>query len=169
MMEARLECKEPSSVNIEFEAEHWEVSKEHAAAETGKVPWHRDRHLAAGCRGKPKELTRGYCGSRRKLAAACRKVSHHARVAWCKRYIISNNWSRDKVEQGTLRVQTFRKRLWTRQEGRMGIKDLGCRQPLYLRKPMKWTWGNCGSLKQLVTAGMRMTHHARRKEHGLQK
>jgi hypothetical protein len=45
-------------------------------------------------------------------------------------------------------------------------------RPLYLRKPMEQTWGNCGSLKQLVTAGMRMTHRtdvAWRKEHGLQR
>jgi hypothetical protein len=41
---------------------------------------HSGRHLAAGQRGKPKELTRGESGSRRKLAAAYRKVSHCARM-----------------------------------------------------------------------------------------
>jgi hypothetical protein len=30
-------------------------------------------------------MTREDCGSERKLAAACRKVSHHAKVAWRKR------------------------------------------------------------------------------------
>jgi hypothetical protein len=51
----------------------------------------------------------------------------------------------------------------------MGIKDLGGRRSLYLRKLMERTRGNCGSLKQLVAAGMRMTHRAkvaRRREHG---
>jgi hypothetical protein len=33
------------------------------------------------------ELTRGDCGSRKKLAAACRKVSRHATVAWRKRNV----------------------------------------------------------------------------------
>jgi hypothetical protein len=83
-----------------------------------------------------------------------------------------NKCIRDKVERGTRRVRMLRKRLQTCQEGRMGIKDLGGRQPQYLRKPMELTWGNRGSLKQLVAAGMRMTHHAkaaRCKEHGHQK
>jgi hypothetical protein len=44
---------------MESEAEHREVSKDHAAMETDKAPskWHRDGHLAAGRRGKTKELT----------------------------------------------------------------------------------------------------------------
>jgi hypothetical protein len=33
----------------------------------------RVRKLTAGRSGEPKELTRGNCGSRRKLAAACRR------------------------------------------------------------------------------------------------
>jgi hypothetical protein len=74
-MEARLECREPTS------EEHREVLKGRAAMETGIAPSkrHRGRNLAAGRRGEPKELTRGDCGSRRKLAAACRKVSRRAR------------------------------------------------------------------------------------------
>jgi hypothetical protein len=78
--EARLECKKPTPKDME--AMHWEVPKENAAMETGKTPSkrHRDRHLVAGRRGKPKELTRGDCGSLRNLAAACRKVSRRARV-----------------------------------------------------------------------------------------
>jgi hypothetical protein len=41
-----------------------------------------------------------------------------------------------------------------------------------MKKPMERTRENCGSLKQLVAAGMRMTHCAivaRRKERGLQR
>jgi hypothetical protein len=67
---------------------HQDVSKEHAAVETGKAPKkrHRDRHLAAGRSGKPKELTGGNCGSR-KLAAACR-MTRRAGVAWRKRNVV---------------------------------------------------------------------------------
>jgi hypothetical protein len=45
----------------------------------------RGRKWTAGRRGEPKELTRGNGGSRKKLAAACRKVSRHAAVVWKKR------------------------------------------------------------------------------------
>jgi hypothetical protein len=153
---------------------HQQVPMEDAIVKPigGRKKWHRGRHLAAGCRREPKELTRGDCGSQRKLAATCRKVSRHARVAWCKRNIITNNWIRDKVWWGTRIVQTLRKRLRTCQEGRMGIKDLGGRRPIYLRISIEWTWENCGSLKELGAAGIRMIHHAKvawRKEHGLQR
>jgi hypothetical protein len=50
--------------------------------------------LAAGWHAEPKELTGGICGSWRKLAAPCRKVSRHAAVAWHKRNSFSKiqNW-----------------------------------------------------------------------------
>jgi hypothetical protein len=41
-----------------------------------------------------------------------------------------------------------------------------------MRKPMERTRGNCGSLKQLVVAGIRMTHLAKvaqHKEHEFQR
>jgi hypothetical protein len=85
-------------VDMESDTEHQEVSKEHAAVETGKAPrkWHRDQHLAAGRRGKPKKLTRGDCGSWRKLAATCRNVSCHAGVAWHKRIVIMKDLTRNE-------------------------------------------------------------------------
>jgi hypothetical protein len=43
---------------------------------------HRGRKQAAGRREEPKKLNRGICGSQEKLAAACRKVSRSAAVAW---------------------------------------------------------------------------------------
>jgi hypothetical protein len=60
---------------MESETEHRKVPKENAAVETGMAPIKRDidRHLTAGRRGKQKELTRGDCGSRRKLSAAYRR------------------------------------------------------------------------------------------------
>jgi hypothetical protein len=45
------------------------------------------RHLATGRRGEPKELSRGECGCRRWLAAACRKVSRRAAVTRRKKNI----------------------------------------------------------------------------------
>jgi hypothetical protein len=66
-MEALLECEEPTSVDMESEAEHWEVRKEDTIVKPVKG-WkkrHRDQHLATGRRGKPKERIRGDCGSRR--------------------------------------------------------------------------------------------------------
>jgi hypothetical protein len=53
-MKARLECKEPTLVNMESGAEHREVSKEHAEVEPvrGLRKCHRGRNLAAESRGK---------------------------------------------------------------------------------------------------------------------
>jgi hypothetical protein len=108
---------------MESETEHWEISKEYDAVKTNKASsmGHKNRHLGAGRRGKPKELVRFDCGSRKKLAATYRKVSRRARMAWRKKNIVMNNWIRDKFEPGTRRVRTLRKRLRTLQEGRMGI------------------------------------------------
>jgi hypothetical protein len=47
----------------------------------GRKKQHRGRKLAAGRRGEPEELTREDCGSRRKLAAGCRKVPRRVAVA----------------------------------------------------------------------------------------
>jgi hypothetical protein len=77
---------------MQSKAEHQEVHMEDAVVKPvrGWKKQHRGQHLAAGQRGEPKELTRGDCGSRRKLAAACRKVSCHAAVAWRKRNVFKN-------------------------------------------------------------------------------
>jgi hypothetical protein len=100
--EARLECEEPTLVDIESEAEHRDVSTEEAAVKSSGTmkKRHRGRHLAARRRGQPKGLTRGICGSRRKLTAACRKVSRRARVAWHKRNVVRNKWTRAKAQRG---------------------------------------------------------------------
>jgi hypothetical protein len=92
---------------MQSESEHREVPKEYAAVKPvrGRKKRHRGRHLAAGRRGEPKELAQGDCGSRRKLAAACRKVSCRARVAWHRRNIV-REYIRAKVERGIQRVRT---------------------------------------------------------------
>jgi hypothetical protein len=58
--------------------------KEHATVETGKLlmKWHKGRNPATEQRGELKELTRRDCGSGKKLAAACKKVSSCATVSW---------------------------------------------------------------------------------------
>jgi hypothetical protein len=85
-MEVCLDSKEPNPEDMQSEVEHREVPMEEAAVKSLRTmkKWHRGRHLAAGRRGEPKEPNQGDCGSWRKLAAACRKVSHHAAVAWQK-------------------------------------------------------------------------------------
>jgi hypothetical protein len=67
--------------------EHQENPKGEAAVMPVGGPRKRRkvRNLAAERRQKRKERTRGYIGSRRKLAAACRKVSRRAKVARRKR------------------------------------------------------------------------------------
>jgi hypothetical protein len=75
---------------MESEAKHLEAPTEEAAVKSSGTLKKRQRewHLAAGRCGKPKEVTRGDCGSRRKLATPCRKLSRRARVAWRKRGVI---------------------------------------------------------------------------------
>jgi hypothetical protein len=80
-------------------------------------------------------------------AAAYRKVSCHATVAWHRRNIIRNNWTRDKVEQGTRGIGPLRKSLWTHHEVRMGVEDLGGRWLLYLRNE-KTTTNSIGQWAQ---------------------
>jgi hypothetical protein len=67
----------------------------------------RGRHLAAGRPGEPKQLTRGICGSRRKLAAACRKMTHSAEVAR-RRGHDRRRYDQDDVVQETRKGRTLR-------------------------------------------------------------
>jgi hypothetical protein len=96
---------------IGSDSEHREVPEEVVAVKSSGTmkKRHRDRHLAGGHCGKPKELTRGDRGSRRKLAAACRKVSRRAAVAWHSRNMV-RECMRAKVERGIRRVRTLGER-----------------------------------------------------------
>jgi hypothetical protein len=69
--------------------EHQEIPKGETAVMPVGEPRKRRRvrNLAAEHRQKWKERTQGNRGSRRKSAAACRKVSRRAKVAWRKRNI----------------------------------------------------------------------------------
>jgi hypothetical protein len=70
--------------------ERQEIPKGEATVMPVGEPRERRRvcNLAAERRLKRKERTRGYSGSRRKSAAACRKMTRRAKVAWRKRNII---------------------------------------------------------------------------------
>jgi hypothetical protein len=114
--EARREYEEPASGNIKDDrnektsyseatekieknpgmmqsvGEHQDVPSDDVVVKPvkGLKKRRRGRKSTAGRRGEPKKLNRENCGSRKKLAAACRKVSRHATVAWRKRNIRRN-------------------------------------------------------------------------------
>jgi hypothetical protein len=81
--EADMEKIGPESGMMQSVAEHQEVPREDAAVMPvrGLRKQRRGRKQAAGRREEPEKLNRGMCGSREKLAAACRKVSRRATVA----------------------------------------------------------------------------------------
>jgi hypothetical protein len=78
--EACLGSKELNPEGVESEVEHREIPTEEVAMKSAgkKKKQHRGRYLAARRRGERKELTRGDCGSRR-------KVSRREAVAWLTR------------------------------------------------------------------------------------
>jgi hypothetical protein len=82
--ERDTENTEPDPGMMQSVEEHQEVPKEEAVVKPvkGRKKWCRDQNLATVRRRGPKEMTRGDCGAGRKLAAACRKVSSCATVAW---------------------------------------------------------------------------------------
>lgn len=99
-MEANLEKMEAMDLkgNLEereYRLEHHEVNKVDAVRKLvkGRKKWHKCWKQVAGQHGEPKDLARGICGSRRKLAATCRKVSRHAAVAQCKGKVIRKLWT----------------------------------------------------------------------------
>jgi uncharacterized protein with PIN domain len=52
------------------------------------------------------------------------QMTRRAKVAQRNDIAIGRNHTRDKIEQGIRRLRALRKRLWARQEGRTGSKDL---------------------------------------------
>jgi hypothetical protein len=125
---------------------HEEIHKEEAAVETSGTmkKQHRGQNLAAGRRRELRERTWGNGGSGKKLAASCKGMTRRAGVAQRKENIIRKNRTRDNVEQETRRERTLGKRKRLRQKGSKGIKDLGSRRPLYLRKERATANGNRG-------------------------
>jgi hypothetical protein len=81
------EKMEPNPEENEAVVEHQNIPSEDVVVMPVGEPRKRRRvqKSTAGRRGEPKELNRRNHGSRRKLAAACRKVSRHAAVIWRER------------------------------------------------------------------------------------
>jgi hypothetical protein len=174
--ESNPETTEPNP-KMEYESERREVPTEEAAVKSSGTMKnrHRGRHLAAGQRREQEELTRGDCRSRRKLAAACRKVSRRAAVAWSKRTVVRKDLTRNKVERGAPKRRKDKKRLWKCPEcnngmcewglreqllGNKRIKDPGDRWPRYLMKERTTTANGIGGWKsgQRLLLGSGGTH-----------
>jgi hypothetical protein len=92
---------EPKPGMMQSIEEHQEIPKEDAAVMPVRGPrkLHRVCNLATECCQKMRERTRGNSGSRRKSAAACRKVSRNAKVAWGKRNLIRKIQTLEKCGQ----------------------------------------------------------------------
>lgn len=102
---ACVDSKQPNPEDMESKVEHQEVPMEEATLKSSGTmkKQHRGQHLVAGQCREPKELAQRDCRSQRKLATACRKVSHCAAVA---------QWDK-----------------WTRNYGLMEIVDCGRNWP----------------------------------------
>jgi hypothetical protein len=89
---AAVESLERGPKEVESEVERREVPTEEAAVKSSRVMKKRSRgrRTAAGRRVNPTKLIRGDGESRKKLVAACRKVSCCAAVAWRKRNLVSD-------------------------------------------------------------------------------
>jgi hypothetical protein len=84
---------------MESGVEHQEVPKEYSAEKpVGRLKkWHRGQNLDIEQRKKSKEWTQGNCGSRKKLAAASRKMTHRTGVAQRKVHVIRKNQTKGNV------------------------------------------------------------------------
>jgi hypothetical protein len=161
---------EPREEMMQSAEEHHEVPNADAVVipVRGRKRRHRGRKQAAGRHGEPKELNRGDHGSRKKLAAACRKASRRATVAWLKRNVFRKSWTcgycglrkevtasrrmvkrcerhRRKVAQRSPTGGTFERRCRRGPECSNGIRDRGTRRikdpstRRQLRPKIKWT------------------------------
>jgi hypothetical protein len=90
-MEERLEFKEPNGIWSGKSGGPYRRGLSEILRNNEEVV--QGLHLATGLCRELKELTKGDCGSWRKWAATCRKVSHHAAVAWCKGNFFSKIWT----------------------------------------------------------------------------
>jgi hypothetical protein len=159
---ASLECEEEGPKEEESEAERREVPTVEAAMESSRVMKKRSRgrRTAAGRRVKPTKLTRKDGESRRRLVAACRKVSRSSTVAWRRRTIFTDIWTQvncgpreewssagmrricwtgeeQRKERGTQKRLKNETRLWNDAEGNNGMRRKDVKEPLHLRKGKK--------------------------------
>jgi hypothetical protein len=95
--EADTEKPDPDSGMMQSAEEHQEFTMKDAAVipVEGRKKQRRARKPAAGRCGEPKELPRSDCGSGKHLAAACRKVSRRATVAWHRRNLVRRSGTQE--------------------------------------------------------------------------
>jgi hypothetical protein len=129
-------------------AEHKVAPKEEAVVKPvkGRKKRLRGRKPAAGRRGGLKELTRSDCGSGKKLAASCRKMSSCAAVAWRKRNLLGTFGTQENCgphkklttagrRKGPECKNSIRDRgLKQQQRGSERKKDPGDRRSIYVRQ-----------------------------------
>jgi hypothetical protein len=87
--DTQKEKPDPDPGTMQSVEEHQEIPMEDAAVIPVKG-WRKRRRArkpAAGRRGEPNELTQGDCGSGKKSAATCKKMTYRATVAWRKRKV----------------------------------------------------------------------------------
>jgi hypothetical protein len=82
-------------------AQQREVPNEGAVVKpvNGRKKRYKGKKQAAERREEPKEMTQGISGSRRKLAAACRKVSRPATVARGRRHAFKKEQTQDGCQR----------------------------------------------------------------------
>jgi hypothetical protein len=124
---------EPNPGMMQSIEEHEEIPKKDTVVMPVGGP--RKRHRVCSLR------TQGYCGSRRKLAAACRKVSCCAKVAWRKGHSYEGpsieqelwkNKTRNKTARGTRIGRMLGRRQLMRQEGTNGTRNRDIKEQLCL-------------------------------------
>jgi hypothetical protein len=100
-MEADTEKTDPDPGMMQSTVVHQEFSKNDAAVipVKGRKKRRRARKPAAGRCGEPNELTRSDCGSGKHLAAACKKITRRATVAWRKRKVLRRIGTQEICEQ----------------------------------------------------------------------
>jgi hypothetical protein len=113
---------------------HEEVPKEGTTVKTVRAlkKWYGDRHLAVRHCWEPKKRTQGDGGSRKKLAAARRGMTHHAVPAPGKGY--SHQGPGRDVLQGAPKGQTIGKKCRAQLECVNGIRDQNLKEQLRLRE-----------------------------------
>jgi hypothetical protein len=154
--EADTEKIEPDPGKMRSVGEHQEVSKGEAAVMPVRLLRKRcrDRNLAVEPHQKPKERTQGYCGTRKRVTVAGRRMTRCAGVAWLRRGVIRKDCARAKVDQAIQIVWPLRKNLWIHCEGKRGTKDLGSKWfSIHEKEEDNCDWQWRVELKTVVTSG----------------
>jgi hypothetical protein len=133
------EKTDPDPGLMQSTEKHQEIPKGEAAVMPVGEPRKRRRvrNLATECLQKRKERTRGNRGSGRKSAAACRKVSHHEKMAWRKRNIARIECTWASVVQEIQTGQTFRNGCQQEPERSNCIRSRGLEQHVHWSKGKK--------------------------------